>query len=231
MITCIIIEDQVPAQRILKKYITEYGNIVVKEVFSDPVLAIEYLKEIQVDLIFLDIHLPKISGMDFLKILNYKPLVILTTAFHEYAVQSYEFDVLDYLLKPISYARFTKAIDKARTALSSSDSDKRKESLLVKVGYDYVSVDVSDILYVKSDGDYTFLHCSTKKYMVSLPLKYWNETLPKQGFCQIHRSFIISLDKIEKISGASVIVNKTELPVGRKYKQLLKDKISNSTSS
>ena len=226
MITCIIIEDQAPAQRILQKYISDYGDMNVKAVFSDPVVALEYLREIRVDIIFLDIHLPKLSGMDFLKILHYKPLVILTTAFHEYAVQSYDFDVLDYLLKPISYDRFSKAIEKIKGALNSGDPEKHKESLLVKVGYDYVSVDFSDILYVKSDGDYTFLYCTNKKHMVSLPLKYWNETLSKQQFCQIHRSFIVSLNKIEKISGSSVIINNQELPIGRKYKQILKDKIS-----
>jgi DNA-binding LytR/AlgR family response regulator len=226
MITCVIIEDQAPAQRILKKYVADYGNVQLKEVFSDPVIALEYLKEIQVDLIFLDIHLPKLSGMDFLKILPYKPLVILTTAFHEYAVQSYEFDVLDYLLKPISYARFLKAMEKMQVALNTGDNEKQRESLLVKVGYEYVSVDLSDILYVKSDGDYTFLHCREKKLMVSQPLKYWNETLSKQQFCQIHRSYVIALDKIEKVSANSVIIQDQELPIGRKYKQILMDKLS-----
>lgn len=226
MISCVIIEDQAPAQRILKKYVADYGNVLIKDVFSDPVLALEYLKEIQVDLIFLDIHLPKLSGMDFLKILPYKPLVILTTAFHEYAVQSYEFEVLDYLLKPISFPRFSKAMEKVQTALNKGDNEKQRESLLVKVGYEYVSVDTCDILYVKSDGDYTFLHCSDKKYMVSLPLKYWNENLSKQQFCQIHRSYIVALDKIEKIAASSVMIQKQELPIGRKYKQILMDKIS-----
>lgn len=226
MITCIIIEDQAPAQRILKKYVADYGNVQIKEVFSDPILALEYLQEIHVDLIFLDIHLPKISGMDFLKILLYKPLVILTTAFHEYAVQSYEFEVLDYLLKPISYDRFIKAMDRVQQVLKDENTEKKSESILVKIGYEYVSVDLSEILYVKSDGDYTFLYCSSKKHMVSLPLKYWNETLSKQQFCQIHRSYIVSLDKIEKISANSIIVNKQVLPIGRKYKQILKDKVS-----
>lgn len=229
MITCVIIEDQAPAQRLLKKYIADCGSILIKEVFSDPVLALEYLKEIRVDLIFLDIHLPKISGMDFLKILPYKPLVVLTTAFHEYAVQSYEFEVLDYLLKPISYERFLKTIEKVKGALKTTDTDKQNESLLVKIGYDYVSINLSDILYVKSDGDYTFLYCSSKKHMVSLPLKYWNENLSKQQFCQIHRSYIVSLDKIDKISANSIIVHKQELPIGRKYKQILKDKLSDQT--
>lgn len=229
MITCVIIEDQAPAQRLLKKYIADCGSILIKEVFSDPVLALEYLKEIRVDLIFLDIHLPKISGMDFLKILPYKPLVVLTTAFHEYAVQSYEFGVLDYLLKPISYERFLKTIEKVKGALKTIDTDKQNESLLVKIGYDYVSINLSDILYVKSDGDYTFLYCSSKKHMVSLPLKYWNENLSKQQFCQIHRSYIVSLDKIDKISANSIIVHQQELPIGRKYKQILKDKLSDQT--
>ncbi|TKG93831.1 response regulator transcription factor [Puteibacter caeruleilacunae] len=226
MISCIIIEDQAPAQRILKKYIADYGDLNLKAVFSDPVLALEYLREIRVDLIFLDIHLPKLSGMDFLKILHYKPLVILTTAFHEYAVQSYDYDVIDYLLKPISYERFLKGIEKAKRSLSSDEAERHSKSLLVKVGYEYVSVDLSDIMYVKSDGDYTLLCCTDNQYMVSSPLKYWNETLPKQQFCQIHRSFIVALSKIDKLSGSVVNINNQELPIGRKFKQILKEKIA-----
>ncbi|NOU60332.1 LytR/AlgR family response regulator transcription factor [Marinifilum caeruleilacunae] len=229
MITCIIIEDQAPAQRILQKYIGDYANLEIKATFSDPIEALEYLKEIPVDLIFLDIHLPKLSGMDFLKILNYKPLVILTTAFHEYAVQSYDFDVLDYLLKPISFDRFKKAMERVEREYTK-DEKEQKESLLVKVGYEYASVNLADILYVKSDGDYTFLHCINKKYMVNSPLKYWNEILSKQDFCQIHRSYIVSLQKIEKISSASVLIENQELPIGRKYKQVLKEKLKGKVS-
>jgi len=225
MITCIIIEDQAPAQRIIKKYISDQGDISLKNVFSDPILALEYLKDYQVDLIFLDIHLPKLSGLDFLKILNYKPLVIITTAFQEYAVQSYDYDVIDYLLKPISYDRFSKSIDKVKKVLSSEKSETDKSSLLVKVGYEYVSVDLLDILYVKSDGDYTFLFCMKEKHMVSLSLKYWNENLNKKQFCQIHRSYIVSLDKIDKISSGMVMINNQELPIGRTFKQTLKEKI------
>lgn len=223
---CIIIEDQAPAQRILQKYIADHGKIKIKSIFSDPISALEYLKETRVDFIFLDIHLPKLSGMDFLKIIDYRPFVILTTAFHEYAVESYDLDVLDYLLKPISYTRFCKAIEKVERAMDSKDQEKQqKERLLIKVGYEYVSIEISDIQFIKSDGDYTLLYCSDKKYMVNYPLKYWNQHLPKEMFCQIHRSYLISLHQIEKISSSHVVINRQELPIGRKFKLNLREKM------
>jgi response regulator of citrate/malate metabolism len=114
MIRCIIIEDQPPAQRVLKKYISDIGNIVLNGTFADALQAMEFLKTSDIDLIFLDIHLPKISGIDFLKMLSTKPYVILTTAFPDYALESYEYDVTDYLLKPFSFERFVQAVSKVK---------------------------------------------------------------------------------------------------------------------
>lgn len=223
MIRCIILEDQAPAQRILQKYIRDFGDLKLEETFSDPISALEYLKENPIDLIFLDIHLPKLTGMDFLKVLDQKPMVILTTAFHEYAVQSYEFNVLDYLLKPISYQRFCLAIEKAKDKQNQKSSKRNEDSsILVKVGYDYVSINTNDILYIQTDGDYTRLYLPEKNYLVGLPLRYWNEHLPADKFCQIHRSYTIAVGKIDKITSTSVVINSKEIPIGRKYKEKIK---------
>lgn len=231
MIRCIILEDQAPAQRILQKYIRDIGDLRLEETFSDPINALEYLKTNPVDLIFLDIHLPKLSGMDFLKVLDKKPMVILTTAFHEYAVQSYEFDVLDYLLKPISYERFCLAIEKAKNGFNQEKSKSKDESsILVKVGYDYVSVNTNDILYIQTDGDYTRLFLDGKNYLVGLPLRYWNEHLPADKFCQIHRFYTVAVGKIDKITSNSVVISHIEIPVGRKYKYKLKEYVMARTN-
>ena len=221
---CVIIEDQPPAQRILKKYISDYGKLELLEIFSDPIVALDYLKEKEVDLIFLDIHLPKLSGMDFLRVLNKKPLFILTTAFHQYAVESYEFNVLDYLLKPISYERFLKSMEKLEQI--NNQKSKTEKSILVKVGYDYISIKLSDILYIQSDGDYTKIITPDKSYLANHPLKHWKDNLSQTLFCQIHRSFLININKIEKISSSSLFINKKEIPIGRKYKPELKKYMS-----
>lgn len=230
MIRCIIVEDQAPAQRILQKYLRDYGQLQLEATFSDPISALDYLKTHPVDLIFLDIHLPKLSGMDFLKVLNKSPMVILTTAYHEYAVQSYEFDVLDYLLKPISYERFCKAMEKAQEKYQSTQKTPgNNSSILVKVGYDYVSIKTDDILYIQTDGDYTRLFLPDKNYLVGLPLRYWSEHLPTDQFCQVHRSFMVALNKIEKISSSSISVAQTEIPIGRKYKQEVRERVESKS--
>src|SRR5210317_1768791 len=158
---CIIIEDQPPAQRILKKFIEDIGTLHLKGVFSDAIEAMEFLKSNSVDLMFLDIHLPKISGIDFPKSMPNPPHVILTTAFSEYALESYEFDVVDYLLKPFSFQRFVKAVSKVSmqhtTASSMLSSPTLKTEMFIKSGYEHIKITIQDILYIQSDIDYTEL--------------------------------------------------------------------------
>lgn len=224
MIKCLIIEDQPPAQRILQKYIEKHGGIDLIETFSDGLNALEFLKTQSVDLIFLDIHLPKITGIDFLNIVNPKPQIILTTAFQEYAIESYELDVLDYLLKPFSFERFVKAVTKYKnyTNDEKGSSIQSKEVCndftFVKTGYDYVKVKFEEILYIKADGDYSNVYTKNAKHMVSNPIREWNETLPSDLFCQIHRSIIINTNYIEKISGNVVIVKDARLTIGRSFR-------------
>jgi len=171
--TCIIIEDQPPAQRILKKYIQDLGTLELKATFSDAIQALDYLKSEKIDLIFLDIHLPKISGIDFLKTATNPPAVILTTAFPDYALESYNFDVVDYLLKPFSFARFLKAVSKVpipSDAISNKEVEKNylsPQSIFIKSGYEHIKVAIDDIFFIKSDGDYTEIHTSTKKHLSS----------------------------------------------------------------
>ena len=140
---CIIIEDQPPAQRILKKYIEDLGTLKLKATFSNAIQAMDFLKTEEIDLIFLDIHLPKISGIDFLKSLSNPPSIILTTAFSEYALESYEFNVVDYLLKPFSFQRFVKAISKMPTKNIGQVSEKlenSKKEIFIKSGYEHIKV-------------------------------------------------------------------------------------------
>ncbi len=219
---CIIIEDQLPAQRILKKYIDDSGSLVLIGAFTDALEAMEMMKSTKVDIIFLDIHLPKISGIDFLKTLSNPPQVILTTAFPDYALESYEFDVVDYLLKPFSFQRFIKAISKVETKqqnLIPGVETTEMNEVYIKVGYDHVRILIDTIAYIVSDADYTELHLQNKKHVCSETLRYWEELLPSKKFMRVHKSYIINTSKIERVSSNQIyLANQKTVPLGRAYK-------------
>ncbi|MGI9553208.1 MAG: LytR/AlgR family response regulator transcription factor [Aurantibacter sp.] len=227
MIRCLIIEDQPPAQRVLQKYIGEVGNLDLVGTFSDALEALDFIKSNPVDLLFLDIHLPKLSGMDFIKTMSHKPDIILTTAFSEYALESYEYDIVDYLLKPFSFERFVKAISKIPSKENNSSAKEgtatnktvRKE-IYIKSGYEHIKLLVKDIIYIKSDADYTEIFTPEKKYLSAEPLRFWTESLNENQFARTHKSYIVNTSKIEKIVGNQInLVDKTKIPIGRAFKE------------
>ncbi len=225
--TCIIIEDQPPAQRILKKYIEDIGFLGLKGTFTDTIQAMTFLKKEPVDLIFLDIHLPKLSGIDFLRTIPNPPNIILTTAFSEYALESYELNVVDYLLKPFSFQRFARAVNKVserrgvvNIGHQNTDSTPSKTEIYIKSGYEHIKVVIDDICHITSDSDYTEIITDKKKHVSSEPLRYWLQTLPEDRFCRIHKSHIINLRNIDKLVGNQVLlVGGQRLPIGRAYKE------------
>lgn len=223
---CIIIEDQPPAQRILKKYIQDIGTLHLLATFSDAIQAMDYLKTASVDLVFLDIHLPKMSGIDMLRTVPNLPPVILTTAFADYALESYEFRVVDYLLKPFSFQRFVKAVSRVPAQAppgSPTGATKTADSvseIFIKSGYEYIRIGTEDIVYIKSDADYTEIVLSGKKYLSSESLKNWLETLDGDRFVQVHRSYIINVAKIVKVVGNQLYMdNESVVPIGRAFKE------------
>ncbi|AXT55155.1 DNA-binding response regulator [Aquimarina sp. AD1] len=226
---CIIVEDQLPAQRILKKYIEDMGSLKLIGTFTDAIEAMQLMKSTKVDVIFLDIHLPKISGIDFLKTLSNPPQVILTTAFPDYALESYEFDVVDYLLKPFSFQRFIKAVSKVenkKQQLSLDANTTEIKEVYAKIGFDHVRILIDDITYIISDTDYTEIHLQDKKLVSSETLRYWEELLPSKNFMRVHKSYIINTSKIEKFSGNQIYLsNQKTIPLGRAYKSNFTKKI------
>ncbi len=227
MIRCIIIEDQPPAQRVLQKYIGEMKSLELMATFADALKAMDYLKAEEVDLIFLDIHLPKISGMDFLRALNRKPHVILTTAFSEYALESYEYHVLDYLLKPFSFERFVMAVSKIpvpnflRPSIEKGLERKTvPEVIFIKSGYEHLKIALADIFYIQSEADYTEIYTADKKHLTSHSLRYWLQTLPLDQFAQVHKSYIVNTLQIVKVSGKRILFDKEiHVPIGRAFKE------------
>ncbi len=221
---CIIIEDQPPAQRILKKFIEDVDTLELTGIFSDAVQAMEYLKNAPVDLLFLDIHLPKISGIEFLRTMNQRPHIILTTAFTEYALEGYDLNVVDYLLKPFSFQRFLQAISKIPTmreeTVSLHQEKSPREEIYVKTGHELVKIAIQEMVYLHSDSDYTGIQTLSKKLLSNEPLRYWQTVLKEHSFSRVHKSFIVNTGKIDRISGNLVyMINNAKIPIGRAYKE------------
>lgn len=222
---CIIVEDQPPAQRILQKFIKDVNSLELVGTFSDGLQALEFLKNASVDLMFLDIHLPKINGIDFLKSIQDPPNVILTTAFSEYALEGYDLNVVDYLLKPFSFQRFLQAVNKVN---KKPDTDLKNggalssaiQEIYVKSSHEHIKVAVDDILTISSDSDYTEIRLEHRKILSNEPLRHWVSVLEPPQFFQVHKSHIINTKKIDKISGNLVyLTNGAKIPIGRAYKE------------
>jgi DNA-binding LytR/AlgR family response regulator len=200
----------------------------LKATFSNAIEAMVFLKTESVDLIFLDIHLPKISGIDFLKMMQNPPHIILTTAFSDYALESYEFSVVDYLLKPFSFQRFVKSVAKVPLKIEENTPqsiDNQRENIFIKSGYELIKITINDILFIKSDADYTEIMIENKKHLSSEPLRYWEENLNDKQFVRVHKSYIVNTSKIEKIVGNQLhLANKILVPIGRAYKEIFLNK-------
>lgn len=226
--TCIIVEDQPHAQSILEKYIGETSTLKLLGTFGDALAARSFLNEQSVDLIFLDIHLPKLSGIDLLNLINPQPKIIFTTAFSAYALQGYELDAVDYLLKPFSFARFLQAVSKAERLTKTGSGKSKLEVqqktsapdgiIFIKSGSDYIRIEKTSIKYVKADGDYTWVFTKATKHLANHSLKYWLQHLPEIHFCQIHKSYLVNVRFIEKISNNQIYIDNDKLPIGRTFK-------------
>jgi DNA-binding LytR/AlgR family response regulator len=227
MINCIIIEDQLPAQRILKKYIEDVDSLHLAGVYSNAILALDSLKFSEIDLIFLDIHLPKISGIDFLKSISNPPKIILTTAFSDYALESYELAVADYLLKPFSFQRFVKAVSKVTDTTITKNKNNSNSYIFIKSGYEHFKINIDSILFINSDENYTDIYLKDKKYISSESLKYWEEKLNNFGFLRVQKSFILNTQKIIKTSSSFIYLeNNHKIPLGRAYKDTVLDQLT-----
>ena len=215
--TCLIIEDQPPAQRILQRFIADAGQLELVGTYSDPVAALAALQERPVDLLFLDVHLPKMSGMDFLRTAPRLPAVILTTAFPDFAVESYEYGVVDYLLKPFSFARFMQAVAKV-TVVAPAEAPAPAD-IFLKSGYDFIRIAPRDIHFIRADGDYTEIHLPNKRHLSGESLKHWVELLEKYEFVRAHKSYVVNLRQVEKATSTHLhLPGGRRIPLGRAYK-------------
>lgn len=234
---CIVIDDEPLALDLLKDYIEKIPFLKLERTFTNPLEGLGYLQENPVDLVFLDVELPYLSGIEFVKCLQSKPLVIFTTAYEKYAVTGYDLEITDYLMKPILFDRFLRAVNKAygqvklnkkvpERSVALPEKETQSDFIMVKTGYNTININLNDILYVEGLKDYIKIHLTGKTILTLNSLKKLQEMLPESRFIRVHRSFIVSLPKIDSIQRSRIVIGKTFVPVGENYKNAFKDVIA-----
>lgn len=226
MYRCLIIDDEPIAIRVIKKHLSVFTDFEVVAECSNALEALPILSKRNIDLLFCDIQMPQITGVEFIRSLSHAPKVIFTTAYRDYAIDAFELNVVDYLLKPISFERFTKAINNflelqnlQNDAQNQSNSEKQKLNyIFLKADKKHYKINLCDILYFESLGDYVSVFTSNKKIVTKERIGILAENLPENQFIQIHRSYIVSIQKIESVGPGFVEIAKKKLPIGRIYK-------------
>ncbi|BFM45515.1 LytTR family DNA-binding domain-containing protein [Flavobacterium sp. CFS9] len=224
---CIIVDDEPAAHYVLANYIKQNPQLELVFQGFNGIEAMDYLREHPVDLMFLDINMPEISGMELLKIIPTHPSTILTTAYSEYALESYDYGVIDYLLKPIYFPRFLKAID--RFFATENGKVKTEEAVInsvtVKVDGYFIEIELDQLLFAQSFGNYVKLHTLKRTYLASITTSELEKCLPEKNFMRIHKSYIVALDKIEATDKDFVVIKNEKLPIGITYKRELSDRL------
>ncbi len=227
-IICLAVDDEPPALDVLKKYIISVNNLELAGTCCDAVEALNFLRQQTIDLLFLDIQMPNLLGTDLMRTLKNPPKVIFTTAYRKFAVEGFELDAVDYLLKPISFERFLKAVNKVmQTSLKAADNndnnyDQQKNSqnafITLRADRKNIKVLLGEILYIESLKDYIKVVTTTKNIVTKQSISSIEEALPKNNFVRIHRSFIVAINKIESFTSDTIEIAKHELPISRMYR-------------
>lgn len=213
----IAIDDEPIALDIIKSHASKVPFIDLTATFTDAFKALEYLQKESIDLLFLDIKMPDISGIDFFNSLSKKPLVIFTTAYSEHAVKSFEMDAVDYLLKPFSLSRFLKGCNKAFELYNFRNGPETTDHLYIKTGYEQVKVMYDEILYLEATGNYVTFVLKDKNILSRITFIEAINLLPSDKFVRVHRSFVVAVNKIDKVERQQVTINKVVIPVREAY--------------
>ncbi len=227
-LTCIAVDDEAPALRVIQQYVLQTEGLSIPETFRNPLQAAEWLKQNPCDILLLDIQMPQLNGLDFLKQLTTKPVVIFTTAYGEFAADAFDLDAADYLRKPFSYERFVKAIDKARDYVNAK-KDKAEPGAVngadgfisVKANGRLVKIPFSDILYVEAYQEYIKIFTPSERIITYERMKNMEAALPQAQFMRVHRSYIVALNQIKAITGNTIEVAGQQIPVSRELKESL----------
>lgn len=226
---CIIVDDEPAAHYVLVNYIKQNPRLELVFQCYNAIEAMDYLRENKVDLMFLDINMPEITGMELLKIIPTHPKTILTTAYSEFALESYDYSVIDYLLKPIYFPRFLKAVERFFSTENTKMKSEEAEVNVVSVKVDgyFMDIELNQLLFAQSFGNYVKLHTLKKIYLASITTGEFEKCLPEKSFIRIHKSYIVALDKIESTEKDFVIIKKEKLPIGITYRRELSDRLKN----
>lgn len=231
MLNCLIIEDEPLAAEITQSYIEQVSFLKLEQICYDAISAFEVLKQKHIDVIFLDIHLPKLKGTDFLKALNHHPKVIITSAYKQYALEGFELEIVDYLLKPFSLPRFLKAVNRlqpnAEVAPAAIQNTSERAHRFFNVNKKKFKIYLDEILYVESLKDYVKIFTKEKSIVTKFQLGELEEFLEDKNFVRIHRSFLVAKNKIEAVSSTDVEVGGKTIPVGRSYQEDVKKEFEN----
>ncbi len=226
-IKCIIVEDEPLAAKVLSEYILQVQFLELQATFKDAILATDFLRDHHTDLIFLDIHLPKLKGMAFLKTLTHPPAVIITTAYHQYAVEGFNLNVTDYLLKPFEFERFLIAVTKVKSAKTDKqepqENQEVKDFIFLNVQKKKVKILFSEIVYIESQREYIKIVTTKNEYISKMSTHEIEALLPANLFKRIHRSFIVSVSKINSYTAEEVEVNGVSIPIGRGYRDIIEN--------
>ncbi len=220
---CIMVDDEPLAVEVLESYIARIDRLEVIGTFNNAIKAFEFLQQQTVDLIFLDIQMPRLTGLEFVKTMTHPPKIVFTTAYREYALEGFELEAVDYLLKPIAFDRFLKAISKivpeapvtTEPLVRFSDEDP---FVYFKVDKKMVKIRLGDILYIESLKDYVKVVTLEKEIITHQQISYMEHKLPENQFIRVHRSFIVAIDKVEAFSATDIEMGKYHIPIGRNYK-------------
>ncbi len=231
MLRTVIVDDEPLAIDLLINYCAQIPYIHVLEAFTDALSCADYIKRVNVDLLFLDINMPDISGLDFFKSIKNPPAVIFSTAYSEYAIQGFELEAVDYLLKPFDFERFRRGVEKAKDQHCFKTQKQAKEStyIFIKSDYQLLKVNVIEIILIEGFDDYIKIYTEEKMILTLMSLKSILELLPEKEFVRVHRSFIVPLSKIRSMNKKSVRVGEKEIPIGNTYAQAFFSRVENSS--
>ncbi|MEX0359792.1 MAG: LytR/AlgR family response regulator transcription factor [Allomuricauda sp.] len=228
-INCVIIDDEPLAIEILETYIKTLDHMYISGSYTNALEALPLLANTKVDVIFLDINMSKINGLDFLRTLKEHPMIIITTAYREYALESYDFDVLDYLVKPIPYQRFLTSINKLANKLNTKNENVRPivpdPYIFIKVNKKMLKINLSDILFIESLKDYILLYTKTQRHIMYKSLSSIAEELPSKSFVRVHKSYVIAIDKVVSLESNQITIAGHNIPIGRTYSKIVKEMI------
>ncbi|MBI3519150.1 MAG: response regulator transcription factor [Bacteroidetes bacterium] len=228
---CIIVDDNKMARTALKKLIEQVDSLVLKEECASPIDAYNYLQKEPIDLMFLDVEMPGMTGIELVKNLEKRPIIILITSKTDYAVEAFELSVADYIIKPVNLSRFMLAVSKAKELFDSKGqkvelNDKDKDYVFVRSNSVLTKIKINDITYIQALGDYVNIYTTDSRYTVHITLKGMEEKLPVERFYRLHRSYLIALDHIDKVEEGTAFIGKHPVPIGEQYKKELLKKIN-----